>query len=319
MLDAILKRRPRCGRVACETACDDRPRSSSSARSRRRPTWISRPSCARPSATSATPASTTASTAETCGVMVSIKEQSARHRHGRRPGARGARRARARTDLDHRRRRPGHDDRLRLQRDAGVHAAHHRAGPPALPPARRRAQDGRPAATCGPTARARSPSSTSYGKPEAHRHRRHLHAARPRHRRDEASARRHRSSRSSSPSPRRDARRQGTQHLHQPHRPLRDRRAHGRRRPHRPQDHRRHLRRHRPPRRRRLLRQGPHQGRPLRRLRGPLRRQEHRRRRPRRPLRGPGLLRHRRGPPASRSAVETFGTGKIDDDAHPAT
>ena len=54
-------------------------------------------------------------------------------------------------------------------------------------------------------------------------------------------------------------------HADQPDRPLRDRRPDGRRRPHRPQDHRRHLRRHGPPRRRRVLRQGPEQGRPLRR------------------------------------------------------
>ena len=83
----------------------------------------------------------------------------------------------------------------------------------------------------------------------------------------------------------------------QPDRPVRDRRPGRRRRPHRPQDHRRHLRRHGPPRRRRLLRQGPVEGRPLRRLRGALRRQERRRRRPRRPLRGPGRLRDRRRPP----------------------
>ena len=78
---------------------------------------------------------------------------------------------------------------------------------------------------------------------------------------------------------------------------LRDRRPGRRRRPHRPQDHRRHLRRHGPPRRRRLLRQGPVEGRPLGRLRGPLRGQERRRRRPRRALRGPGRLRDRRRPP----------------------
>ena len=53
-------------------------------------------------------------------------------------------------------------------------------------------------------------------------------------------------------------------------------------RPHRPQDHRRHLRRHGPPRRRRLLGQGPVQGRPLGRLRRPLGGQERRRRRCRR-------------------------------------
>ena len=64
--------------------------------------------------------------------------------------------------------------------------------------------------------------------------------------------------------------------------------------PDRAQDHRRHLRRHGPPRRRRVLGQGPVEGRPLRRLRGPLRRQERRRGRPGRPRRGPGRLRDRR-------------------------
>ena len=62
--------------------------------------------------------------------------------------------------------------------------------------------------------------------------------------------------------------------LRQPDRPVRHRWPGRRRRPHRSQDHRRHLRRHGPPRRRRLLRQGPVQGRPFGRLRRPLGRQE---------------------------------------------
>ena len=49
---------------------------------------------------------------------------------------------------------------------------------------------------------------------------------------------------------------------------LRARRSARRLRAHRPQDHRRHLRRHGPPRRRRVLGQGPDQGRPLGRVRG---------------------------------------------------
>ena len=83
----------------------------------------------------------------------------------------------------------------------------------------------------------------------------------------------------------------------EPDRPLRDRRPGGRRRPDRPQDHRRHLRRHGPPRRRRVLGQGPEQGRPLGRLRGALRGQEHRGGRPGRPLRAAGRLRDRRRAP----------------------
>ena len=83
----------------------------------------------------------------------------------------------------------------------------------------------------------------------------------------------------------------------QPDRALRDRRPRRRRRADRPQDHRRHLRRHGPPRRRRVLRQGPVQGRPLGRLRRALGREEHRRRRPRRPRRSAGRLRDRRRAP----------------------
>ena len=79
--------------------------------------------------------------------------------------------------------------------------------------------------------------------------------------------------------------------------PLRDRRPRRRRGPHRPQDHRRHLRRHGPPRRRRVLGQGPVEGRPLGRLRGPLRGQEPGGGRPGRPRRGPGRLRDRRRAP----------------------
>ena len=56
------------------------------------------------------------------------------------------------------------------------------------------------------------------------------------------------------------------------------------------------LRRHGPPRRRRLLRQGSDEGRPLGGLRRALGGQERRRRRPRRPLRGRGRLRHRHRP-----------------------
>ena len=80
----------------------------------------------------------------------------------------------------------------------------------------------------------------------------------------------------------------------QPDRQVRDRRPGRRRRPDRPQDHRRHLWRRGPAWRRRLLRQGPDQGRPLGRLCRALSRQERGRRRPRRPLHHPALLRDRR-------------------------
>ena len=81
---------------------------------------------------------------------------------------------------------------------------------------------------------------------------------------------------------------------HQPDRQLRDRRPRRRRRPDRPQDHRRHLRRRGPARRRRVLGQGPDQGRPLGRLHRALSRQEHRRRRPRQALHDPARLCDRR-------------------------
>ena len=67
----------------------------------------------------------------------------------------------------------------------------------------------------------------------------------------------------------------------QPDRQVRHRRPRRRCRPHRPQDHRRHLRRRGAPRRRRLLGQGPDQGRPLGGLCGALPRQERGRGRPR--------------------------------------
>ena len=92
------------------------------------------------------------------------------------------------------------------------------------------------------------------------------------------------------------ARRQGLLLL-QPDREVRRRRPDGGHRSHRPQDHRRHLRWRRPARRRRVLRQGSDEGRPIGRLCGPLRREERGRRRPREPLRAAGRVRDRRRPP----------------------
>ena len=75
----------------------------------------------------------------------------------------------------------------------------------------------------------------------------------------------------------------------------------GRRRPDRAQDHRRHVRRHGAARRRRVLGQGPHQGRPLGGVRGALRRQERRRGRARGALRTAGRVRDRRRAPGQRA------------------
>ena len=103
-------------------------------------------------------------------------------------------------------------------------------------------------------------------------------------------------------------------HLREPDRPLRGRRAAGRRGRDRPQDHRRHLRRHGPPRRRRVLGQGPVQGRPLGGVRLPLGGQE-----PGRRGRGATASRCRSAtrsawPSPSRCCVDTFGTGHVDDE-----
>ena len=80
-------------------------------------------------------------------------------------------------------------------------------------------------------------------------------------------------------------------------RQFRRRRSGRRLRPDRPQDHRRHLRRLCAARRRRVLRQGPDQGRPLGGLCGALSRQERRRGRPRRALHHPDRLCDRRRRP----------------------
>ena len=95
----------------------------------------------------------------------------------------------------------------------------------------------------------------------------------------------------------RAVRRRRLRGLDQPDRHVRARRAARRLRPHRAQDHRRHVRRHGPSRWWRVQRQGPQQGRPLGRLRGPLGRQARRGERRGDALRGAGRLRHRRRPP----------------------
>ena len=96
---------------------------------------------------------------------------------------------------------------------------------------------------------------------------------------------------------------QDTQLPDQPDRPLRHWRPAGRLRPDRPQDHRGHLRRRLPARRRRVQRQGSHQGGPLGRLCRPLRGQEHRRRRAGAPVPDPGGLCDRRGQADERDGV----------------
>ena len=99
--------------------------------------------------------------------------------------------------------------------------------------------------------------------------------------------------------PRRPARRRHAP-PRQPDRAVRHRRPEGRLRAVGAQDHRRHLRRHGPPRWRLVQRQGPDQGRPIRRVHGSLRGQARRRRRPRAALRAAAGVRHRRRASARR-------------------
>ena len=98
--------------------------------------------------------------------------------------------------------------------------------------------------------------------------------------------------------------------VREPDRQVRHRWADGRHRPHRPQDRRRHVRWRGAARRRRLLRQGSDEGRPLRRVCGAVRREERRRGRARRPLSAPGRVRDRRRASDERN-VECFGTEAV--------
>ena len=236
--------------------------------------------------------------ADSCAVLNAIDKQSPDIAQGVDQALRDAHRPRRRRRARHRRRRrPGHDVRLRLERDRRAHAAADLAGAQARQAPRRRPQGrGRPV----PAPRRQDPGLRPLPRRQAGRDREapDLHAAQGGRR-----VARSRTTSGSTSSSRPAAGRSTTtkklpQELpRQPDRPLRHRRPRRRRGPDRPQDHRRHLRRHGPPRRRRVLRQGPVEGRPLGRLRRALRRQERRRRRPGRPRRGPGRVRDRRRAP----------------------
>ena len=246
-----------------------------------------RRSCAASSRTSATDSSDMGFDYKTCGVLSAHRAAVARHRPGRRRQGRlhqgGAGR-----------RRPGHDVRLRLRRDQGADAAADRPGAPAGASASPRCARRACSTSSAPTARPRSRSATRTTARSAidtvvvstqHTEDVEVQDAQ---RSDHAT----RSSRRCCPA---KLLVEQDQVLHQPDRPLRGRRADGRLGPHRPQDHRRHLRRHGPSRRRRVLGQGPVEGRPLGLLLRALHRQEHRRGRAGPPLRGAARLRHRRG------------------------
>ena len=188
------------------------------------------------------------------------------------------------------RRRPGHHVRLRHRRDAGADAGADPVRPRFAAPARRR-----PAFRRAVPARARREEPVHPALCRRPAGRRHLGraldpACRGPSRRTTSGDRP--ALRAGDPARGLDV--PGGRVLRQPDRQVRDRRPGRRRRPDRPQDHRRHLWRCGTAWRRRLLRQGPDQGRPLRGLRRALSGEERGRRRARRALRDPALLRHRR-------------------------
>ena len=174
------------------------------------------------------------------------------------------------------RRRPGHDVRLRLRRDEGVHAASPSTPRTASASGSPRRGESGELPFLLPDGKCQVTVEYSDGKPVRVEHRRRVdaaHAPTSRTRRSKEAIIEEVVKKVVPP----EFLDKNTVYYINPTGPLRRRRPAGRLRAHRPQDHRRHLRRLRPPRRRRLQRQGPEQGRPQRRLHGALRRQEHRR------------------------------------------
>ena len=216
---------------------------------------------------------------ETCGVLDRDPGSVARHRQGGRGrdrAPRGTFRGRAGSSGC---RRPGHDVRFRLPRDGGADAAPDRHGAPARPSSGRR-----------PSRRRGSVPASGRQGDGHHRVRRQRAGARghgpdlraaPRGsgRRDAPQARHRGRGGGADPSRAPRDRRVRHEDHREPHRTVRDRRTEGRYRAHRSQDHRRHVRRHGAARRRCLLREGPDQGRPLRRVHGAVRGEERRGRR----------------------------------------
>ena len=189
--------------------------------------------------------------------------------------------------------RPGHHVRLRGRRDPGADAGADPLRPCDPAPARRGAQVRRRSRGSGPDAKSQLSLRYAGGKPvevsSLVLSTQHLDE-------DDDQRRRPRDGRALHPrGPARGLADREHRLARQPDRQLRDRRAGRRRRPDRAQDHRRHLRRRGAARRRRLLGQGPDQGRPLGRLCRALPGEERGGGGARAALRDPALLRDRRG------------------------
>ena len=227
---------------------------------------------------------------ETCAVLSSIHGQSPDIAQGVDTG---------------RRRRPGHDVRLRLHRNPElmpmpIMLAHKLVK--GLSCARR---DG-VLDYLRPDGKSRSPIEYDGNQAGSRRHRRRLHAARPivandTLREDIIDKIVNRVI----PADMMDAK---TRVPHQSDGTLRRRRPARRRRRYRPQDHRRHLRRRGAARRRRVLGQRSHEGRSLGVLHGAIRGEEHRRRRPRGTLQVQLAYAIGVAEPVS-VLIDTFGTG----------
>ena len=158
VLDAVLTEDP-YGRVACETLVTTGLCVVAGEISTKAHIDFSAPRPRHDLRASATPTPSYGIDGKTCGVIVSIDEQSPDIAMGVDKAIEQQRRHRRRVRRG-RRRRPGHDVRLRVRRHRRPHADADLARAPLAAPARRRCARSASSTTCGPTARRRSRSST---------------------------------------------------------------------------------------------------------------------------------------------------------------